>query len=216
MQEVADRISQRMGELNIKQADIMRATKAGRATVSSWVNGATKPSSDYLPALAKVLKTDPNWLLTGKDTPAALVSNVEPANLTNMRQIPVLNWVQAGVFTDISENGYDEFISIDFDSSCDTYALRIRGDSMEKEFKEGDLIIVDADRQPVAGNYVIAMVDGADQATFKRYKPCGFDERLNKDYFQLIALNDFYAPIDSRHEVIRIVGVVIEHKRRLI
>ena len=133
-----------------------------------------------------------------------------------MRQIPVLNWVQAGVFTDISENGYDEFISIDFDSSCNTYALRIRGDSMEKEFKEGDLIIVDADRQPVAGNYVIAMVDGADQATFKRYKPCGFDERLNKDYFQLIALNDFYAPIDSRHEAIRIVGVVIEHKRRLI
>lgn len=33
---------------------------------------------------------------------------------------------------------------------------------------------------------------------------------------QLIALNDFYAPIDSRHEAIRIVGVVIEHKRRLI
>ncbi|OBX73760.1 hypothetical protein A9308_00695 [Moraxella atlantae] len=84
MQEVADRISQRMSELNIKQADIMRATKAGRATVSSWVNGATKPSSDYLPALAKVLKTDPNWLLTGKDTPAQPVTPALPASSSSV------------------------------------------------------------------------------------------------------------------------------------
>lgn len=84
MQEVADRISQRMSELKIKQADIIRATKAGRATVSSWVNGATKPSSDYLPALAKVLKTDPNWLLTGKDTPAQPVTPALPASSSSV------------------------------------------------------------------------------------------------------------------------------------
>lgn len=66
MQDTADRIREKMNELNIKQADIQRATGAGKATISSWVKGATLPSSEYISKLASVLKSDVNWLLTGE------------------------------------------------------------------------------------------------------------------------------------------------------
>lgn len=130
---------------------------------------------------------------------------------------PIINWVQAGEFTDIAENGYDEWKPVEgYTFGTDLYWLRIKGDSMEPEYKEGDLILVHAGRQPVAGNFVIAQVEGQEQATFKRYKPCGLDDKTNKEYFQLIALNDFYAPIDSRVKRFTVTGVVVKHERNLI
>ena len=52
MNDVADRISKRMADLKISQADIKRATGAGKATISSWVKGDTKPSGEYASKLA--------------------------------------------------------------------------------------------------------------------------------------------------------------------
>ena len=56
MKDIADRIQERMQVTGIKQADIQRATGAGKATISGWVKGSTKPSSEYLTPLASVLK----------------------------------------------------------------------------------------------------------------------------------------------------------------
>lgn len=61
-----ERIQQRMVELGLKQADLMRGTGAGRATVSSWVNGPSAPSGNYLVSVADILKTTPEWLMTGR------------------------------------------------------------------------------------------------------------------------------------------------------
>ena len=63
--QVADRINQKMTEYNLSQADLIRGTGAGRATVSGWVNGTNNPSAKHLNNLAKTLKTTTSWLLTG-------------------------------------------------------------------------------------------------------------------------------------------------------
>lgn len=220
MQDLADRLRQRMNELNISQADMQRATGAGKATISGWVKGTTKPSGDYIAKVAKVLKCNTDWLLTGKGNPTDQVisvsSNVEPIP-QRIRKAPVLNWVQAGEFTDIFENGYDEYeYFYDDDYGLQLYWLRVKGDSMEPRFFENDLILVDAERQARAGDFVIAMTDGESQATFKRYKPCGYDEKLKREYCQLIPLNDFYPIIDSRSVKINIIGVVVKHEQKLI
>ena len=67
MENVSDRINKRMKELGLKQADLMRETGAGRATVSGWINDGNNPSAKYLESLAKCLKTTSTYLLTGKD-----------------------------------------------------------------------------------------------------------------------------------------------------
>ena len=67
--EVADRINKKMMELSLSQADLIRATGAGRATVSGWVNGTNKPSAKHIGALAKALKTSEWWILYGVNAP---------------------------------------------------------------------------------------------------------------------------------------------------
>ena len=65
-QSVSDRIQQRMAELDLSQADLMRSTGAARGTVSGWVNGSNNPSAKHIEALSKALKTTSHWLLTGE------------------------------------------------------------------------------------------------------------------------------------------------------
>ncbi|MGE8541931.1 MAG: XRE family transcriptional regulator [Acinetobacter sp.] len=68
MSEVRDRLIQRMTELNLKQADIIRALNLSKGTVSKWVSGVNVPSATVLPDLAKFLKTTPDWLINGTDS----------------------------------------------------------------------------------------------------------------------------------------------------
>ena len=63
---ISDRIQTRMNDLGLRQADLVKFTGAGRTTVSNWVNGHTSPTGEFPSLLAKVLKVDTNWLLTGE------------------------------------------------------------------------------------------------------------------------------------------------------
>ena len=116
---------------------------------------------------------------------------------------------------DVCDNIYDEFDEI-FDNGtlgdC-IFSLVIKGDSMEPEFFEGDIIVVDQDRCPKVGDYVIAIAANENQATFKKFKPCGMDEETRQEYYQLVPLNNFYPVIDSRIQHFEIRGVVIQHIR---
>lgn len=65
--DTSNRIKEKMRELNLKSVDIVNGTGAGKAAVSKWVNGASKPSGLYLVKLCETLNNcDPEWLLTGK------------------------------------------------------------------------------------------------------------------------------------------------------
>lgn len=46
--------------------------------------------------------------------------------------------------------------------------LRIKGISMEPKFHAGELIFVDPNAEPVNGSYVVAALEGTDEATFKQ------------------------------------------------
>lgn len=94
------------------------------------------------------------------------------------------------------------------------YWLRLRGDSMNPAFWDGDLVLVDANKQPKAGDFVIGVVDSENKATFKKYKVC-WDEKKQREYCQLIPLNEFYAIVDSRYKPIHIRGVAVKHERFL-
>ena len=51
----------------------------------------------------------------------------------------------------------------------------VRGTSMAPEFRDGDKIIVDPDLTPQPGDYVVAKLDGEEEATFKKLRPRGTD-----------------------------------------
>ncbi len=102
-----------------------------------------------------------------------------PENVAGgLRRVPVISWVQAGAMTpvtDIYAPGYaEEWVETPVPAKRHTYALRVRGDSMEPTFPDGHIIIVDPDLDPMPGDYVIAR-NGDGEATFKQLIKDGSD-----------------------------------------
>lgn len=49
-----------------------------------------------------------------------------------------------------------------------TFVLRVKGESMEPKFHDGDLIFVDPEVPPSGGRYVVASLEGDREATFRQ------------------------------------------------
>lgn len=103
-----------------------------------------------------------------------LFERIEQSNLDEgpvMRgTVPLISWVQAGQWQEAIDNlspGEGERIATTYKVKRHTYALRVRGDSMEPKFPDGCTIIVEPDENPQPGAYVIIRQNG-DEATFKQ------------------------------------------------
>ena len=83
------------------------------------------------------------------------------------------------------------------------FALQVLGDSMEPEFLDGVVIIIDPNQPATHGAYVVADYDG--ETTFRQ-----FVIRDNKKY--LVALNDNHPDIEITMEL-TIRGVITQRSR---
>ena len=217
--QITDRINQKMTEHSLSQADLIRGTGAGRATVSGWVNGTNNPSAKHLDNLAKTLKTTTSWLLTGEGSSATEQNDSNFSNVvineSPLRRIPILDFVQAGSFYESGYDGihpkgesYTTYIGCKPES---VFSLEVSGLSMIPEFAPGDKLVVDAAKEPYPGCYVIAQ-NGSHEATFKKYRAIGYDEH-GRETFELVPLNPDFPTMNSTQQEIRIIGVVVEHLR---
>jgi SOS-response transcriptional repressor LexA/DNA-binding XRE family transcriptional regulator len=101
-------------------------------------------------------------------------NNVEPANLGNLVNIPLLTWIQAGEMTEYDDKYpypgcSDEYITTDLKGEH-LFALRVKGDSMSPKFLEGDIVIVNPDVQTGNGDYVIVKDVVSDETMLKQLK----------------------------------------------
>lgn len=219
---VSDRIQLRMRELDLTQADIMRATNAARGTVSGWVNGSNSPSAKHIESLAKCLQTSSSWLLTGSDAKSQPVIQEPNGNVTfinvPLRQIPLLDYVQAGLFHEVGYDGVNPL-----GTSWTTYegarpecvfSLKVEGLSMAPEFIPGDELVVDGSLEAKPGSLVIAqeIQHGLARTTFKKYRVIGVNE-FGVDVIELVPLNPDFPTLNSTQVEISIIGVVVAHNR---
>lgn len=141
-------------------------------------------------------------------------ANVVPAPL-GTRRIPLISYVQAGHMTEAVDTyavgGAEDWLLTDLDLSANAFALRIKGDSMMPEFREGDAVIIDPAIVPMPGDYVVAK-NGENEATFKKYRPRGVNEQ-GQQVFELVPLNEDYPSMRSDLSHIQIIGTMIEHRR---
>jgi transcriptional regulator with XRE-family HTH domain len=63
----SERIRERMDALGLKQKDLIAALGISRGSASAWVNGTGVPINENLLDLAKLLRVNPRWILTGKE-----------------------------------------------------------------------------------------------------------------------------------------------------
>ncbi len=158
--------------------------------------------------IALALGTTPEYLRTGeagKPSP----QNTEPG--PDIRgKVPLISWVQAGDWCHAADphlpGDADRWLDCPVSHSSNTFALRVRGDSMTaphgntRTYPEGCIIFVDPQqRTPNNGDRVVACLAGTDEVTFKVYK--------NEDGRQWLQ------PLNPSHEPIRqsfhILGTVL-------
>ncbi len=212
---LAERIKEAITHSGKTQAQIAAETSKSAGAVTQWLDGTTKSlRADTAAALERATGYRATWLVTGKGPKLVDAQNVAPADLGSHR-IPLISYVQAGAWTGVVDNyqpgDAEDFLLTDLELSGSAFALEIKGDSMLPEFKAGDRVIIDPNVSPQPGDFVVAK-NGDDEATFKKYRPRGINER-GETVFELVPLNEDYPSMRSDATPIRIVGTMVEHRK---
>ena len=83
---VASRIAQAILESGISQAEIAKKMSCFPTAISRWKTGSTEPTPANLNAIAKVLKIDVNWLMSGQGQAIKSITNPVAEDQDMLRQ----------------------------------------------------------------------------------------------------------------------------------
>lgn len=121
-------------------------------------------------------------------------------------ELPLLGRVAAGSPIEAIEGNDTIEVPESFVRRRNTYALRVRGDSMIDEgILDGDHIVVEERPEPHNGDVVVASIDG--EATVKRFF-------RDKGSIRLEPANPRYKPIIVRDRDVQVRGVVVAVLRK--
>lgn len=206
MARIGARLKARRQQLGWTQQKLATTAEVDRGFISRIEKGSSGFSEETITKLAGALGVSLSVLYSSD-------SNVTGAP-PDTRRVPVLDYVQAGQWRAVQasqmEGELREFIGTNLECPPSTFALRIKGDSMETRFHEGDIVILNPMITPQPGDFVVAS-DESGEATFKQYRSVGIDKR-GHEVFELLALNSLYRPMRSDQQKIAIVGTMIEHR----
>lgn len=192
------------------QSELARYVGVSPQAVQQWIAGETSPRGKNLEKAADFLGVSPAMLRFGQQTEP----NVAPAPVGTKR-IPLISCVQAGMWTEISDTyapgDAADWLLTDLELSTSAFALEIKGDSMLPDFRPGDRVIIDPEIAPNPGDFVVAK-NGSNEATFKKYRPRGMNER-GEQVIELVPLNPDFPSLRSDISPISIIGTMVEHRR---
>lgn len=170
--DLGKRVEKKRVQLGMTQAQLGLMAGLAQNSIHNIESGETKRPRK-IDALAEALNCTPEYLLFGigeaQDGEKTINSNVS-LGPTLKAAVPLISWVQAGAWSEISEiKAYDaDRYLCPVKCSDLTFALKVHGVSMEPKFYEGDLIFVDPEAECIHGSYVVARLDDNNEATFKQ------------------------------------------------
>lgn len=178
------------GEPRLTKSDLWRAAGLTSGAASQWFNGSNGASLDACMKIAPLLRVNPYWLF---DESRQMNDELEPLSyLSELKSkaqllsdshisfgesplirgyVPLISWVQAGDWQDVIDNlqpGEGELIETTYNAKRHTFALRVKGDSMEPRFPEGSILIVEPEEVATHGKFVVVRQNGNGEATFKQ------------------------------------------------
>lgn len=185
------------------------------ATVSNWERGLNMPETPMAKKVAELYGVTVDELLSGQRAePRVEVQYVPSDRSKRFIRVPVLGRIPAGIPIEAIEDveDWEDFPVDDTVQGRRYFGLKIKGDSMEPEYRDGDVIIIQQQEECHSGDDCAVMVNG-DDATFKRV-------RLHESGLTLQPLNNRYEPqYYSAQQVqslpVRILGVVVEIRRKV-
>lgn len=182
-----------------------------KSTIYRYMNGEMAPKISTVKYLAEVFSVNPIWLM-GYEVPKKCHELYKNSN-SNSAIVLVYGTIPAGIPMECIEDVIDtEEISTDMLKGEKQYfGLRVKGNSMEPEYLDGDTLILEKVDNCENGDDCVVMVNGND-GTFKRVFK-------NENGIILQPLNSTYAPMQYSNEQIenlpiRVLGVVVEFRRK--
>lgn len=186
--------------MDLSLRDASRLSGVSHTHIRDIEDGRSIPSFEMVMKFLKAYTVDIREFL--QET-GYLSADLEPAG--ESKRIPVLSWTQACSWQEIGDTAqYGEYVET---GAKGVFALRVRGESMETEFHEGDIMVINPYLKPEHHDYVVVSnVEG--EATFRQLKKYGTTRVLHP-------LNPKYDDIAlSKDTEYRVVGVVVEKKKR--
>lgn len=177
--------------------------------ISNWEQGTRSPGPLEAKLLAEQLQVSASYLLGLTDNPQGeLIHN----SVNGMRHIPLLTMKEVINVKEILKSGqmnHGKSIVVDsFNSSLksDTlFSVMIEDNSMQPVFEAGSIVVIDGEKNPSPGDYVLAHLSAKNQTVLRKY---GETEGY---LFQLLPGNDLWASINvEKSKDVNILGVVIE------
>ena len=151
------------------------------------------------------------FTLMEKSTSVQPQGNVTAAY--GLRNLPVLSWAQAGLATDFGEipRDWDEVVPSDVTDER-AFGVRLRGDSMEPRFSDGDIAILLPSIAATNGETVVANLK--DEGILCKI----MHVQLDKNLIKLSSYNPAYPPLerhrDQFHWIFPVSSVIKQLRRR--
>jgi len=202
MKTLGQRIKCAREALGISQAKLSEMCGwESQGRVGNYENDTREPKLDDLRRIATATKKPITYFVN--DGEICSPSNVtEGPSIKGM--VPLISWVQAGEFATVVDNfapgDGEDWVPCPISVRQHTFALRVQGDSMEPEFADGDIVIVEPDAEHIPGKYVVVRANGGEECTFKQLIKDGPDLLLKP-------LNQRYRIMPMPEDAV-IVGVV--------
>lgn len=184
-----------------------------KSTIYRYMNAEMSPKITTVKYLAEYYNVNPIWLM-GYDVPMNIeVQQFAKNTLNNSAIVFVYGTIPAGIPMECIEDVIDtEEISTDMLRGGKQYfGLRVKGNSMEPDYLDGDTLILERTDDCESGDDCVVMVNG-DDGTFKRVFK-------NENGIILQPLNSEYAPMVFTNEQIenlpvKVIGIVEEIRRK--
>ncbi len=184
--------------------DVCRDLEIPYSTFTDWYNANIYPRIDKIQLLANYFGIQKSDLVESRN---------KPTNNFNSAIVFVYGTIPAGIPMECIEDVIDtEEISQDMLKGGKQYfGLRVKGNSMEPEYLDGDTLILEKVDNCESGDDAVIMVNGND-GTFKRVFK-------NENGIILQPLNSEYAPLVFTNEQIenlpvKVIGIVEEIRRK--
>lgn len=165
-----------MQEKQISQTRLSKISGVSQSYIFKILNDQIKkPSLDTLEKLATALDSTVAQLNHSLELPK------EADPVVGLRKVPLISWVQAGLPTPVASlDDLDKWYICPVSISNEGFALKVRGESMEPMFYEGDIVFIDPEVPAESGRIVAAVDDGAadPEATLKKLVKDGSDYYL--------------------------------------
>lgn len=218
-QRIGNRIAESRKDRGLTVKELSEHTGMTSTRISNWEQGTRSPGPEEAMQLAQALELSASYLLCLTDNRSGelLTNNNQYAPLLSIDSLPNTAKTLTTLLKKLRDNPEAPQVCLNAlllpTLNQQLFAVQLTDNSMEPDFKAGDIVIINAKLQPQPGKYVIAQPNKTSQAVFRKYRESNKGKSIA---VELNALNTDWPEISiGTKSDASYLGVAVGHFRPL-